>query len=418
MTRVRRPADASSAGPGARLRALELVLTPACNLRCEYCYEGPRPRGVMSREVLRAAVQMLAGSPRREVTLGFHGGEPLLAFDLLRAAVEGAAVAAARGGPRIRCRLTTNGTLLDAERAAFLARHGIVTRLSFDGIAGAQDRRAPGTFSRLDRLLEALRLEHPVFFRDQLEVAVTVTAVNIPSLAASVAYLLGKGARLIRLSPRLTPDPHWRDDLVDELDRQLSQVREASLEHWARTGYVAVTFLQRRAAPGAPRPRYAGWVCGVGDGTSLCVDCDGTVTPCSMLAPSCQAFPPGPLAERLAPLRLGNVLDADLVRKLAGSEAAARQTGLFHRRERRHSRSGLCRLCESRWDCMVCPLSTAYVPGNRDPELVPDLPCAFNRIAARHRTLFPPQPALVDVLKGRASPLPPVGRAEPRDGAR
>jgi len=407
--RQRAAVPAADARPSLEaLRSLEVVLTPACNLRCEYCYQGPRPRGVMPREILRAAISTLAGSTRPDVTLAFHGGEPLLAFELLRAGVEQAGAA----GPRVRFRLTTNGTLLDTERAAFLADHRVRTRLSFDGVPAAQDHRAAFTFSRLDGLLDVLRHEQPAFFRDLLEIAITLTAANRPSLAESVAYFLDKGVRSIRVSPRLTPDPHWSDGLLEELDRQLSQLRETSLEHWARTGYVAVTFLRRPASPAAGRQRYRGWVCGIAAGTSLCVDVDGSVTTCSMLAPSCQGLPPGPLVERLGPLRLGHILDADLPRRVAGQEAVARASGLFHRRERKHSRLGPCRHCPSRWECTVCPLVAAYVPGNRDPDLVPDLPCAFNRVAARHRALFPPQPSLVDVLKGRASPLPPaaIGR--------
>jgi MoaA/NifB/PqqE/SkfB family radical SAM enzyme len=360
----------------------------------------------MPGEILRAAMDVLATSSREDVTLAFHGGEPLLAFGLLSDAVEEAA-ATGRAGPRVHCRVTTNGTLLDAERAAFLADHRVRTRLSFDGVPAAQDRRAASTFPRLDGLLDMLRLEQPLFFHDQLEIAVTLTAANLPSLAESVAYFLRKGVRSIRVSPRLTPDPDWGDGLLAELDRQVSRVLEASREHLARTGRVPVTFLRRPASPAAARRRYRGWVCGVAAGASISVDVDGSVTTCSMLAPSCQAFPPGPLVERLRPLRLGHILDPDLPRRLARQEAAARASGLFHRRERKHSRFGRCRLCPSRWECVVCPLAAAYAPGNQDPDLVPDLPCAFNRIAAAQRALFPPQPAIVDVLEGRASPLPP-----------
>lgn len=389
----------------AALRSVEVVLTPACNLRCGYCYQGARPRGRMPERVLRAAIDALMASRRPEVTLHFHGGEPLLAFGALRAAVEHAG-AAPPGGPRVRFQVTTNGTLLDPERSAFLAARRVETRLSFDGVPAAQELRAAGTFPRLDGLLDALRREQPSFFLDQLEVAVTLTVANLPALADSVAYFLGKGVRTVRVSPRMTPEPDWRENLAGELDRQMSRVSDASLRHFRRTGQVPVTFLRRGAAPPTgPRP-YRGWTCGIADGTAICVDVDGEVTGCALLAASCQSFPPGPLADRLRPMRLGSILDPDLPSRLVTQRVAARAAGLFHRRERKHSSFGSCRRCASRWGCMVCPLSAVYVPGNRDPGLVPELPCAFNRVVARYRARFPPQPSLADVIKGRASPLP------------
>lgn len=383
------------------LRTVEVVLTPACNLRCRYCYQGPRPEGRMPLRVLRDAVGLLRDSRAPEVTLAFHGGEPLLAFDVLRAGVELAREA--RPTARVDFRLTTNGTLLDPHKVHFLARHGVGVRLSLDGVAGAQDARAPGTFRRLASLVDALRRDHPGFFLGRVEVAVTLTAANLPYLSESVAFLLEKGVRVIRVSPRITPDPAWHDRLLPELDRQMSRVLCLSLAHWRRTGLVPVSWLQRTARDPGGDGSFQGWACGVVDGRSLCVDVDGGVTGCAMLAPSCQAFPEGVLSRRLRAMRIGSVGDPRLPWRLTGARDAARATGLFHRRERRHSRQGRCRRCPGRWECGICPLAAAYIPGNRDPNLVPDLPCAFSRLAARDRARFSvlPGPA---ALRARADP--------------
>lgn len=405
MARGRSTARRAAADVFAALRTVEVVLTPACNLHCTYCYQGARPAGRMALSTLQGAVDALVCSRRPAVTLGFHGGEPLLAFDLLRTAV-GRALEACRAGSRVQFRLTTNGTLLDCERAAFLADHLVDTRLSFDGVPAAQDSRAAGTFSCLDRLLDTLRRERPSYFLARLEVAVTLTAANLPFLADSVEFFLRKGVRAIRVSPRFTPDPDWHGGLLPELDRQIARVSRLSILHLQRTGLAPVAFLSRAAPPPADPPPWRGWACGIADGSSLCVDSDGEVTSCALLAPSSQALPSGPLAERLGPMRLGHILDPDLPRQLAAESAIARAAGFFDHRERRHSRTRRCRRCPVRRECAVCPLAAVYVPGNRDPHLVPELPCAFNRVAARYRALFPPQPSLADVLRGRASPLP------------
>jgi sulfatase maturation enzyme AslB (radical SAM superfamily) len=263
----------------------------------------------------------------------------------------------------VRFHLTTNGTLLDADRATFLAAHRARMRLSFDGVPVAQDLRAAGTFARLDGLLDRLRREQSSFFLDHLEVAVTLTAANLPALPASVAYFLRKGVRTVRVSPRLTPDPDLHADHVADLDRQVSRVFATSLAHFRATGQVPVTFLRRtEGAPPDPGP-YRGWTCGIADGSSLCVDVDGQVTGCALLAASCQSFP-GALAERLRPMRLGSILDADLPRRLASQKAPARAAGLFHRRERKTRATGPAGGARAVGECRVCPLCAAHVPGN------------------------------------------------------
>ncbi len=73
-----------------------LELTQQCNLRCRYCvfgggFPGRRTHrsATMSPELIRAAVAgaLVHGDALEEIALGFYGGEPLLAFDLLKTAV-------------------------------------------------------------------------------------------------------------------------------------------------------------------------------------------------------------------------------------------------------------------------------------------------------------------------------------------
>ncbi|MBM4398573.1 MAG: radical SAM protein, partial [Deltaproteobacteria bacterium] len=61
---------------------LTLSLTHACNLACTYCYGGAKRHAVMSWDVVRRAVDIGAAAARGTLTVGFFGGEPLLAWDL------------------------------------------------------------------------------------------------------------------------------------------------------------------------------------------------------------------------------------------------------------------------------------------------------------------------------------------------
>jgi uncharacterized protein len=117
----------------------------ACNLECRYCYYLQRPgAGVsrrMPREVLDAFIRdtLAAHASMPEVTFSWQGGEPTLAgLDFFRDAVALQARYAPHG-TRIANALQTNGTLLDAEWAAFLAGERFLVGISLDGPAHLHD---------------------------------------------------------------------------------------------------------------------------------------------------------------------------------------------------------------------------------------------------------------------------------------
>lgn len=380
------------------LRGLDVVLTSACNLRCAYCYQGRHGARRMSWDTLRAAADRLLASRRPERTLAFYGGEPLLARPLLDKAV--AYVESQPAGRGVRFAVATNGTLLDAAASRFLAAHHVRTALSFDGVAQAQERRGAGTFALLDARLDALRRDEPVFFKDRLEIALTLTGANLPFLSSSVDYLLSKDVRTIKISPLFTTDPDWTERDEERLDRQLEAVRRASLAHYARRWSVPVQIFRRVAGEAGPEARPSPWLCGVSRGDSLAVDVDGRVSGCVLFATSYQDLPPR-LAASLARMRLGDVRDPELPSRLPRYRAAVRAAAIFDSRALKHSGSRRCRDCAIASSCVVCPVSIAHQPGPPDPHRIPEAPCAFNRLVAKHRALFPAQLSLVERLAGR-----------------
>jgi len=132
--------------PGVRSHADRLVLwlTRACNLRCKYCFArnmNADPK-CMASDTARRALELLL-PPRRPVTIAFFGGEPLLEWDLLTEVVE-FAKHAYNGPGRPGFEATTNGTLLDADKAAFLDREGFELIVSLDGPEDIHNRWRPG----------------------------------------------------------------------------------------------------------------------------------------------------------------------------------------------------------------------------------------------------------------------------------
>jgi sulfatase maturation enzyme AslB (radical SAM superfamily) len=385
----------------AGLARVDVVLTTACNLRCGYCYQNQHGHRRMGWQTLRHAIDALLASPRLRVTLGFTGGEALLELTMLRRAV--AYVRRhARPGQFVDLTLVTNGLLIDAAVASFLAEHGIETQLSFDGLPAAQKLRRRGSFAHLDALLDALGREHLAFFLARLSVAVVVSAATLPHLAPSVRYFLNKGVREILLYPLITADPGWDASATAELDRQLAEIHDLCLQHLQRTGEVPLRLFRKQQAEA--RAPDNGAMCRVGGG-GITVDVDGEAVGCATFATSYQTLPPL-LAEQLGPLRLGQVTDPELPRRLADLPHRARALSLFANKAAKRSSLGSCAECRFVQTCSVCPISIGHIPGNGDPDRVPDHVCAFNLLASTWRERFPIQPHPLDELLGRA-PGPP-----------
>lgn len=388
-------------GPTA-LRNAEVVLTSRCNLACGYCYQNAKRAGRMEWETLRAAVDLLLASQQPQVRLLLYGGEPLLELPLIRRAVE-YAEGQRPAGKEIRFVLITNGTLLDAQTAAFLEARRFKVQLSFDGVPAAQQVRGAGTFALLDALLDRLRRDHPDLHRD-MSVSPTITAATVGCLADSFDYFLEKGVPEVAVSMSVTPDPGWRPEMIDALDGQFARIFDRSRAHLACTGAVPFALFRKHAAEPSScsrdRPQ-----CSAARGGTVTVDVDGSAYGCVMFAASYQALPPGELRSRLDTLRLGGIGEPSFAPRLDGYAAAAARSGLFDGRAASFSSYGRCADCRFLGSCCVCPASLGRVPGGADLRRVPDPICAFNRVALGYRERFPAQPSILDMVSGRA-PLP------------
>jgi uncharacterized protein len=122
---------------------------PACNLRCSYCFYlekqamfGPDERFRMSDKVLEAYIRGNCKANRDNpagILFSWQGGEPtLMGPDFFKKAVELQKKYAA--GRQFTNSLQTNGTLLDDDWCAFLAKNKFLVGLSLDGPAFLHDK--------------------------------------------------------------------------------------------------------------------------------------------------------------------------------------------------------------------------------------------------------------------------------------
>ncbi len=147
-----------------------LFLTQSCNLKCVYCYGDGGEYGTggnMEEKTAFQAVDWLIEKSGNIKTLRiiFFGGEPFLNFSLMKAVVEYAEKSVQAIGKQVKFHVTSNGTLLNDEKIAFIKEHQLAVMISFDGPKELQDAQRPyangqgsydSTVPKIKKLLEVL----------------------------------------------------------------------------------------------------------------------------------------------------------------------------------------------------------------------------------------------------------------------
>ncbi len=141
------------------IQEISLHLTHGCNLACNYCNVQQGTYGekesLMDKQTASAAIDFLSRSGcRKSPTLVLYGGEPLINWPVLEAAVH--KMKKTFGESDIK--VVTNGTLLNNERAVFFAKNDVFTIISIDGPKEIHDHNRPttGNCSSYDKVVKGL----------------------------------------------------------------------------------------------------------------------------------------------------------------------------------------------------------------------------------------------------------------------
>jgi len=128
---------------------MALFLTQSCNLNCIYCYEaggGYGSGGSLDEKTAFQTVDWLIeqSGKQKKIHLGFFGGEPLLNFPMMQAVAQYTVKKRVREiNKKVNFHTTTNATLLDDEKIAFIKKYDISVLVSFDGPREIQDVQRP-----------------------------------------------------------------------------------------------------------------------------------------------------------------------------------------------------------------------------------------------------------------------------------
>ncbi len=270
------------------VRSLSLAVAQKCNLACTYCYaaggEFGGPARNMEWEVAKASVDRLVAEaePGVRINLAYLGGEPLINRDLVHRTTDYAVKQAQANGLSVGFSITTNGTLLRPEDAAFLEAHGFAVTISLDGVGKIHDKLRPNRGGRgsFDMILKRVEPLLAAQHRMQVGARVTVTPQNM-NLPETLEQFVGMGFHSIGFSPMLA-SPNGQHELnSNDLDEMLAQmircgeVFEAAVIQGRRYPFSNMAAAMQEIHRGIHRP----YACGAGGGY-FGVSADGGLFAC------------------------------------------------------------------------------------------------------------------------------------------
>lgn len=266
-----------------------LTVTRNCNLKCQYCYEPHehKEKKNMDFEVAKEVISryMVADNGCDKTEIQFFGGEPMLAFPLIKQIVDWFHSRSWDKGHIFF--IGTNGTILTEEMKEWLRAHRqcVVAGFSIDGNKIAHDIGRDNSY-------DLLRGNLPFFLETwpTQPAKMTICAETIPYVAESIMELeeLGLNFTANVVFEDIWGDPVRKKELLDEYKTQLLRLVDFYAD---RPDLEPVGPLLRGELEYIDNPnrltqldgdciRY----CGAGHDMVM-VDVDGSTYPCHRFAP-------------------------------------------------------------------------------------------------------------------------------------
>lgn len=201
-TKLRTRKDFLSRGPSLHM----FVVTLRCEHTCAYCQVSrqttDRIRFDMSQETASRAIDLMLASPASHLTLEFQGGEPLLAFDMIRFIVEEAETRSSRVGKTVQPVVATNLALASDEILAYCRDHSIQISTSLDGPAWLHNRNRPRPGNDSYELtIDGIRRARDIVGADAVSALMTTTQLSLDHPTEIIDEYVSQGFHNIFLRP-------------------------------------------------------------------------------------------------------------------------------------------------------------------------------------------------------------------------
>ncbi len=276
-------------------------VTRQCNLKCTYCYEGQEKLDKKLdnntvQKVIKFIVQKTNEKKDSFISVNFHGGEPLIAFDIVQYIV--IELEKRLSTVKINYGLTTNGTLLDDDIIEFLAQAmPLGLTLSVDGNEGVHNRNRKlangrGSYELVDQYLEKIIKQIP-----ECRARATYTHNTVNDLSKSVIHLIQKGFKTIVAAGDYY-DPFWQDEDENILRREIHKLHDY-YQAMQNKEKVRVNLLDKSLTEYLPCQ---------GGISSVNIDVDGKLYPC-IAAVGNSDYQIGDIECGIDKIKVANILD-------------------------------------------------------------------------------------------------------------
>jgi uncharacterized protein len=190
-----------------------MVVTLRCNETCVYCHASRADMGAthtdMTLEIADKTVDTIFRTTNPNVTIEFQGGEPLVAFPVIKHIVERAREVNKTAGKQLEFTMVSNLSLMDDEKLQYIVENKIQVCTSIDGPAHLHDkqRKLPGLSAHgsartwIRRLNDAYRQMglDPTLYH--VEALLTTTRETLPLWKEVVDAYVELGCRALFLRP-------------------------------------------------------------------------------------------------------------------------------------------------------------------------------------------------------------------------
>lgn len=243
-----------------KLSKITLQVTQNCNLRCKYCVyseetnkkQRSHSQGDMSFETAKAAIDFLLARSidSKNINISFYGGEPLLAFDLIKDVV--AYSEKVFKGKKISYNMTSNGTLLDEEKIDFLIEHNFSLMISLDGSKEINDLNrvypdGSGTFDSVMEKIHFIQEKYPDL-SEKLSISMVMDPSNDFDCINSIE-LDGKDFKPLNLNAAIIDTDYGYDSSLNYSEDYIWKFEYniflALMSYWGRYSIEKISSISR-----------------------------------------------------------------------------------------------------------------------------------------------------------------------------
>ena len=220
---------------------LVVVLTWQCETRCTYCTIPKQSGREMSRDVLRAAIELLSSADKPKLELRFFGGEPMMEWEAIQSGIETANRLCERRD--IRFMITTNGYALTRDRMRWLSQHPVHIQVALDGLPEAHNRFrrsiVDGQKSYDHSAIDKADLFHELGL--SYDVILVVHPARVQRFIDDFRHIADQGFRRVQIN--WAHNMMWRDKDIEAFKVGLHGLAAELRQRWDRGDNLWVTNL-------------------------------------------------------------------------------------------------------------------------------------------------------------------------------